>query len=341
MDIQNEKNMGRNIEKDTPINTWKTPLQENPINGWNNALENVIKNIGESSQGYKFMHFYSSRYYAILYDIFIYTSIFLSLISAILSGVNLILLSNQIISIIIMVINCIVVSTTTALNFSDFEGKSESHKLTSTKYASLEDNIRNQLGLNRTDRSPGKEYYVWLTTSYENLFQGAPLLKAFIYKKYYNICRKNNLTFPDRYDRYIVLPQGGRDNIANKIGNNSEIFIKKINGENKGEEDNKEGEDKKKNEGKVNEGNGENITADSTSDIYINIPEENSNTGTYGNTYGNIPGGNLGGNFGGISQSQRVGVTVPRRSEIYTPISELNMYSDSRMKYEMSRFMGF
>ncbi len=306
------------------------------INGWNTSLENVIKNIGESAQGYKFMHFYSSRYYAILYDIFIYSSIFLSLIGAILSGINLILLENQIISIIIMVINCVIVSTTTALNFSDFEGKSESHKLTSTKYASLEDNIRNQLGLNRNDRSPGKDYYVWLTSSYENLFQGAPLLKAFIYKKYYNICRKNNLTFPDRYDRYIVLPEGGRERIANKIGNDSEISIKKINEENKGNNSS----DKKMN-------NEETITSEYTSDIYINIPDLHGNIPeSQGNIHlDNSPIINVNKPDLYIPESnsinRRMGVAVPRRTEIYTPISELNMFSDSRMKYEMSRFMGF
>lgn len=254
-------------------------------NGWNCANEDVIKRMGESCQGYKLMHFYSTKFYSLLYTTLMYINLIVIPIIGTISTIDSILnLSSRQFSIIIAILSYITTILTAIIKFGKFNEKYESHKVAASKYASIETNIRNQLGLFRKDRVEGKDYLSWITKSADDLIQASPFIQNFIYKKYYNISKNYNLTFPDRYNKFVITNKGEPKQFT------------------------------------------ENIFCDD--DIKINIDEEEIDSKP-------IDSKPIDNDF-----KSKVEIN-PRRNSIYTPIPDFNRYSESQMKYEMKRFMGF
>lgn len=246
------------------------------ISEWNEPLEKVIKNIGESAQAYKFMHYSTARYYNRMYNILMYLSLIITPIPSILGAIDVAVNpSTSLFSIPIIILSGISTLIIAIIKFSKPNEKSDQHKLTTTKYSSIEQNTRNQLGLYREDRASPKLYFEWISKSYDDLFRSSPLLSNRVYREYYKKNKKKGGVISLKsYDPFITVEKGYKDKISKAVSDNEEISV--------------------------------NLELRES-------PRE---------------------------ESQENSETEPRRN-VYTPISDYNQYSDSQMKYEMARFIGF
>lgn len=198
---------------------------ENGIKGWNEPLEQVVKNIGESAQAYKFMHYYTAKKFNTLYHAFMYLNLILSPIAGTIAAVESILNpSTSYLSIPIAILSYISTIITAIIKFSKFNEKSDQHKLTSTKYSSIEQNIRNQLGLYRDDRPNAKLYYEWINRAYDDLFKSAPLLSNTVYRDYHKK-NKSGIISLKSYDPFITVEKGYKEKIVEGMNNKEKISV--------------------------------------------------------------------------------------------------------------------
>ena len=199
------------------------------MDDWNESIEKVVKNIGESSKGYKIMHITAARYAYFLYNYLMYLAIILGPLAGVLNTIN------TSTNLLWLEITAIGISFTTGIimtiiRFGNFEEKMNAHKSAAAKYTSLEGNIRRQLLLLKEDRIIAKEYVEWVSNSFDDLLNTSPLLSPHIYEKYIAFAGEHHLHIPDEYCITIDL-----DKIWNKnVDNLSNIGVRK--------EENKENE---------------------------------------------------------------------------------------------------
>jgi hypothetical protein len=172
---------------------------------WNEAIENSVKFIGESSQAYKMMHLLSAQKYSRLYSVIMYITLFLAPLTGTLATVSIFHSSSIPFNITIAILGYLTGILTAIIKFGKFHEKSTSHKLATNKYTSLESNVRRQLQLYRNDRVPSNEYFEWLSKSFDDLFLSSPFIDDYIYKKYYKLSVEKGLVFPNRYDNFITV----------------------------------------------------------------------------------------------------------------------------------------
>jgi len=318
---------------------------ETCTNKWNAAIENTIKFVGESAQAYKMMHLLSAKQYSWLNNILMYISLALSPVAGSLAAIEAALGNPSVyISITIAIISFLTAVITGIIKFGCFHQKSEAHKIATSKYTSLESNVRRQLQLYRDDRVPAHEYYEWLTRSFDDLFHGAPFIDDHIYGKYYKMALEKGLVFPERYDHFITIERGVRDEFLSDIGNNDDIFVTKEESPRIGDQD-----------------VGIGVTGGSDS-----IPAPNLGRRPGAQTYSSKPeqvrvqfyaspeggsqemqpsgsGRNQAGDLEDGTSSSRSGNfnVYPRRKSVNTPLSDLNRYGEAQMTYELRRFMNF
>ena len=142
---------------------------------WSENIENILKNTCESCKKYKIFNIQNSEKSIYMYNILMYTLIFLGPISGILSSIS----SSEpdkakIIQIFITIFSFISGVLSAVLKFSKLEEKSTLYKSIANKYASLEGNIVRQLSLEKNDRVNAGEYLEWISSSYETLFANTP-----------------------------------------------------------------------------------------------------------------------------------------------------------------------
>jgi len=82
------------------------------------------------------------------------------------------------------------------LKFCDYEEKISNHKAAAARYTSLANNARIQLNLERTDREDPKQYMIWYTTSYGNLFESSPMLPDYVMLKWKLHANKHGFKIP-------------------------------------------------------------------------------------------------------------------------------------------------
>ena len=154
---------------------------------WTNIIEQNVKEIGEKSKGYKIMHIQQARNITLKYKLLMYTGIILGPLAGLLSSLAVISSSSNtsielsIASACVSFISGIVIAVT---KYGKFEEKSSHHKITASKYTSLESNVRRQLILSREDRINAVQYLDYVGSSFDELFMSSPLVANNIYKNY-------------------------------------------------------------------------------------------------------------------------------------------------------------
>jgi hypothetical protein len=192
---------------------------------WSNTIEKVIKDIGETCKGYKWMNITAAKTSRLKYNILMYTLITTGPITGILSALN----TSDNLSIFVTVFSFLSGILSAIIKFSKFQQKSSSYKIMAAKYASLEGNIRRQLSLNREERVNAGKYLQWVSVSFDDLFASAPLIPDHIYEEWVKFAKNNNLTVPKDYGNMVEIEDnteklGSLDNI--KIRNsNIEIVV--------------------------------------------------------------------------------------------------------------------
>jgi hypothetical protein len=194
---------------------------------WNDSLEYAVKEIGESSKGYKLMHIAQAQVSNTTYNRLMILGICLGPLSGIVSGLRSDIHPGlSILSTGLGFLGGIVVAI---IRFGKYEEYSNANKQAAARYTSIESNVRRQLGLYRTDRVTPALYVEWLETKYEELFLSAPLLPTSAYDKYTIIANKLGLQVPNHYESVIMINDKYDDEKVNEIINERAIDINSAN----------------------------------------------------------------------------------------------------------------
>jgi len=174
---------------------------------WNDKLEIAVKQIGEQSQSYKFMHLMAARSAQNIYVILMMCGIVLGPLAGSLSGIGAALNPESdptipIISALFASVSGVIVAI---VKFGRYDEVSLSNKSTAAKYTSLEANVRRQLALYRHDRIDAAQYMKWLANSFDELFAAAPLLPTSIHSEYSEIARTAGVFVPGSYTHTIDI----------------------------------------------------------------------------------------------------------------------------------------
>ena len=170
------------------------------ITEWSDNIEKIIKDIGDSCKGYKWMNIFCAKQNLNLYNFLMYSLILIGPISGILSTLSTI----YSIQVTVTVFSFSTGILSAAIKYSKLEEKSASHKTIAAKYASLEGNITRQLSLNRNDRINAGKYLNWVSQSFDDLFNSMPLLPENIYNTWINFAKENNLSIPQEIGKMIT-----------------------------------------------------------------------------------------------------------------------------------------
>ncbi len=158
---------------------------ETQVQNWNNNIEKLVLNIGIQSFKYRTIHFDTANKFNSRQIYLTTTLIILSPFTGVLSALTLYIRSNlginlyilDILSIILSFIAGILISI---IKFGKYEEISNAHKIASSRYTSLANNVKRQLSLNRKNRISAKEYLEWLTNSSDQLYSSSPLITAHV-----------------------------------------------------------------------------------------------------------------------------------------------------------------
>jgi len=188
----------------------------NPSSEWNFKLEKSIQSLGELSLGYKWMHCEMAKEYTIIYDRLMYSSIALGPTVGVINTINLYAGDIMIIPILITILSFMTGVLAGIIKFCDYEVKITNHKSIAAKYTSLANNARIQLNLERPDREDPKQYIIWYTTSYGNLFEASPILHDNIILKWKLHAQKHGFKIPGEVGILFDEDTTHRDDINKK-----------------------------------------------------------------------------------------------------------------------------
>lgn len=197
---------------------------------WTESIEKVIKDIGESCEGYKWMNIFAAKKTSRIYNILMYTLIFMGPLSGVLSTMSTVdeKDNSKTIQIIVTILSFISGVISTVIKFSRFEQKSISHKTVASKYASLEGNIRRQLSLYRDERVNAGNYLEWVSISFDDLFISTPLISDEIYQKWVEFAKQNGLHIPEQLGNTIEVAEVSHLNNIGKIGINKSESVQDL-----------------------------------------------------------------------------------------------------------------
>jgi hypothetical protein len=160
----------------------------NKIYGWNSNIEKAVKLIEKQCRLYRKMHTEVSIETSEKYSNFMLSAIILTPFSGIVTTIGSIFCKDlehifiyNISSTLLSFLSGILV---TIIKFNKYDEISYAHKTASSRYISLEENIKRQLILYREDRINANEYLTWLSKSFDELFFSAPDFESKTMKKY-------------------------------------------------------------------------------------------------------------------------------------------------------------
>ena len=158
------------------------------VNKWNIHLESLILTMEKKSKLFKKIHMEISIDSYWKYSIYMNIATIISPLPGLISVLGTTLskeLSNMVYfnssSAILSFFNAIIVAI---IKFNKYDESGYDHRSASTKFTSLEQNIKRQLMLERNERVPVKDYISWVLKSYENLLSSSPTLPSDFFKKY-------------------------------------------------------------------------------------------------------------------------------------------------------------
>lgn len=204
----------------------KTQLPE--ANHWNDKLENAVKDIGETSKGYKLMHIKEAQHSIKIYNRLMIVGIVMGPLAGIISGIGASInveTTDPTIPIIATIFGFISGIAVTIIKFGKYDESSNASKQAAARYTSIESNVRRQLGLYRSDRVPATPYMEWLENKYEELFLSAPLIPAGVYDNYLKTSMKLGLCVPNQYNSVITINTEYENAKIDEIKNRSVIEV--------------------------------------------------------------------------------------------------------------------
>jgi hypothetical protein len=174
---------------------------DNEVNGWNELIEDEIRNIGSKAMAYKWLHSNSSLYLASVDDkitlliiaISPFTGACILMSEYFENAATWFKLSAGIISLISGVLSGV-------LKMWKPHENAGLHKTASNRYTSIATNIKRQLNLHPEDREHGADYLRWIGDSYNELSELSPDPEDSIVGKYLVIARKNNYPIPENFE---------------------------------------------------------------------------------------------------------------------------------------------
>jgi len=181
-EISEEKEKLREKEKFSPSPSF------NKIYGWNSKIEKAVKLIEKQCRLYRKMHTEVSIENSEKYSNFMLSAIIITPFSGVVTTIGSILCKDlqhiyiyNVSSTVLSFLSGILV---TIIKFNKYDENSYAHKTASSRYISLEENIKRQLILYREDRINANEYLTWLSKSFDELYFSAPDFESKILKKY-------------------------------------------------------------------------------------------------------------------------------------------------------------
>ena len=195
---------------------------------WNGQIEQVIKNIGESSNGYKIMHVQEARDNETMYTRLMFAGIVLGPMSSIMaaSSAAFELSDNPWMSTIEIMLGFLSGIVVAVIRFGKYDETSNAHKSAAARYASVEGNIRRQLSLNRSDRVAPSSYLDWVERKYEDIFTSAPLIREVTHNNFSEKATKNGWPVPNQYSHVIEINKNDHEENINTLCDTTCIHIK-------------------------------------------------------------------------------------------------------------------
>lgn len=161
---------------------------EYKIENWNDKIEKSIKLIEKQCRLYKKIHNKVASDNINKYSYFMMAAIFITPLSGVVTTIGTIFCKDledmYIYNTITTLISFLSGILITIIKFNKYDEVSYAHKTASSRYISLEENIRRQLMLYREDRINANEYLNWISKSFDELFSSAPDFESNITKKY-------------------------------------------------------------------------------------------------------------------------------------------------------------
>lgn len=161
---------------------------EYKIKNWNDKIEKSIKLIEKQCRLYKKIHNKVASDNINKYSYYMMAAIFITPLSGVVTTIGTIFCKDledmYIYNTITTLISFLSGILITIIKFNKYDEVSYAHKTASSRYISLEENIRRQLMLYREDRINANEYLNWISKSFDELFSSAPDFESNITKKY-------------------------------------------------------------------------------------------------------------------------------------------------------------
>ena len=161
---------------------------EYKIKNWNDKIEKSIKLIEKQCRLYKKIHNKVASDNINKYSYFMMAAIFITPLSGVVTTIGTIFCKDledmYIYNTITTLISFLSGILITIIKFNKYDEVSYAHKTASSRYISLEENIKRQLMLYREDRINANEYLNWISKSFDELFSSAPDFESNITKKY-------------------------------------------------------------------------------------------------------------------------------------------------------------
>lgn len=166
---------------------------------WDSSIENCVREVGEYARAYKLMHITSAQINSSKFEWIMIASIVAGPLSSVISAIGMSVQPDppSLFNIISSIVAFFAGVFTAVVKFSDFDAKSASHKLSASKFTSLESNVRRQLSLPRQNRIEANEYTNWVNLMYDDLYLNSPLISEAVSSKFKKFARKHNLNIPD------------------------------------------------------------------------------------------------------------------------------------------------
>ena len=142
------------------------------------------------------MHCEMAKDYTIVYNRLMYTSIALGPFVGVINTANQTFAETTYIPFLITIFSFLTGVLAGIIKFCDYEEKINTHKTAAAHYTSLANNARIQLNLERMDREDPKQYMVWYTTNYGNLFESSPMLPDYVMLKWKTHAKKHGFKIP-------------------------------------------------------------------------------------------------------------------------------------------------
>jgi hypothetical protein len=185
------------------------------ITQWSDNIEKIVKDIGDTCKGYKWMNIFCAKKNMNKYNIMMYLLILLGPISGTISTITTSENYNYSLQVLITIFSFTTGILSGIIKYSKFEERAASHKNIAAKFSSLEGNISRQLTLNKDDRINAGEYMNWVSQSFDELFNSMPLLSESIYNKWIHFAKENNLSIPQEIGKMITYDKDNIDRLCN------------------------------------------------------------------------------------------------------------------------------